>query len=160
MASPARTIKSLRSLAALPAQDRRLFVSALGLVAATRLGLTILPSRVIIRAVARMSRARPGARTKGLDPRRITWTVERVAVRIPGATCLTQALAAHMLLWRHGHRSQLCLGVARTEQGDFRAHAWLESQGRIVIGADGVAKLTRLPELLRNPRFTASQDTA
>jgi hypothetical protein len=149
---------SLRTFETLSVTDRRLLFNAFVVVAMTRLALTLLPSRLIIRAAVRISSARPGVRTRGLDARRITWAVERVSLRIPGATCLTQALSAHMLLWRHGHPSRICLGVARTEQGDFRAHAWLESQGRIIIGADGVATLTRLPELFRNSRFTASQD--
>jgi hypothetical protein len=158
MASPARTLRSFRSVLRLPAIQRRLHVRALATVVVIRAALTLLPSRLIIRGVARLSSDRPGARTKGLDPRMITRAVERVSLRVPGATCLTQALAAHMLLWSHGHRSSLCLGVARTEQGDFRAHAWLESQGRIVIGADGVAKLTRLPALPASPRFVPRQD--
>ena len=169
MVTPRRVTTVLKTFLAMPAPERRLLVSALGVVTATRLALTILPSRVIIRAVARLSGKRPATslttvrprqRATGLDPRRITWAVERVSLRVPGATCLTQALSAHTLLSRHGHPSRICLGVARSESGDFRAHAWLESQGRIVIGADGVAKLTRLPDLPRNPRFLPSQDSA
>ena len=157
MAARTTLRKSLRSFLALPATDRRLLYGAFVVVAATRAALALLPARLIIRAVARISSGRPGPRTKGLDARRLTWAVERVSLRVPGATCLTQALSAHMLLWKHGHPSHLCLGVARTEQGDFRAHPWLEAQGRIVIGADGVAKLTRLPDIPRNSRFTPSQ---
>ena len=142
-------------------------LSAIAVVSATRLALTLLPSRVIIRMTARLSNAAQEApitsirpRARELDARLIVRMVERAAVRIPGASCLTQALAAHLLLRKHGHPSRLCLGVARTEGKKFRAHAWLESQGRIVIGADGVAALTRLPALPRNPRFAASQDPA
>jgi transglutaminase superfamily protein len=166
----------MRSLLALPAKERRLLLTAFLVVLATRLALVILPSRVIIRVVARISSARRGGRATGLfpnplstprgrstdkgrDARLITWAVERVSLRIPGATCLTQALSAHILLLKHGYPSQLCLGVARSDKGDFRAHAWLESEGRVVIGADGVAKLTRLPQIVRNPRFAASQDS-
>ena len=158
MAFPARAVRSFQSVLRLPANQRRLYLRAFVTVAAIRAALTLLPSRLIIRAVARLSRERHGARTKGLDPRIIAQAVERVSLRIPGATCLTQALAAHMLLWRHGYPSKLCLGVARTDVGDFRAHAWLESQGRIIIGADGVAKLTRLPNLPSSARFIPRQD--
>ena len=153
----APAIRPFKSLVRLPAQERRLYLRALATVAGIRVALTVLPSRLIIRAVVRLSSARPGVR-RSLDPRGIARAVERVSRHVPGATCLTQALAAHLLLWKHGHASRLCLGVARTDVGDFRAHAWLESQGRIVIGADGVAKLTRLPDLPRNSRFMPRQD--
>ena len=135
----------MKPLLAPAATDGRILYGAFVAVTVTRAALTLLPSRVVIRAVARLSGGRPGPRTKGLDARGIISAVQRVSLRVAGATCLTQALAAHVLLWKHGHRSNLCSGVARIDQGDYRAHAWLESQGRIIIGDDGVAKLTRLP---------------
>jgi hypothetical protein len=134
-------------MAALPAPVRRLVFVAFALVIATRVALWILPSRVIIR-IARGIPAPDRVSYAGrIGARRIAWAVENVSRYVPRATCLTQALAGQMLLARHGHLARLCLGVARDESGRFRAHAWLESDGRIVIGAAGVSELTRLPDL-------------
>ncbi len=53
---------------------------------------------------------------------------------VPAATCLTQSLATKVLLSRQGHQASVRIGVARSEAGQFQAHAWVESNGRVVIG--------------------------
>lgn len=75
------------------------------------------------------------------------WAVEAVARRIPRATCLTQAIAAKLLLGCIGDHVQLCLGVARTTDGALRAHAWVERDGKAILGGEGIHSLVRLPEL-------------
>ena len=75
------------------------------------------------------------------------WAVEVVARRIPHATCLTQAIAAKLLLDFLGDHVQLCLGVAHNSGGALRAHAWLERDGLALLGAMGVESLVRLPQL-------------
>jgi hypothetical protein len=66
---------------------------------------------------------------------------------VPGASCLTQALAAQYLLARSGHRSQLRVGVAQDPSGRLLAHAWLVSDGRVVIGGSSrkLARYSLLP---------------
>jgi len=66
--------------------------------------------------------------------RRITGAVRLASALIPGATCLTQALAAQSLLRLRGDSPKLCVGVKRSTQGIFEAHAWLEADGRIILG--------------------------
>src|SRR3989442_11741551 len=51
--------------------------------------------------------------------------------------CLVQALVAHTLLERHGHPASLRIGVDATGDRPFRAHAWVESRGRVIVGASG-----------------------
>lgn len=51
-----------------------------------------------------------------------------------GRNCLARALAAELMLGRYGYSSQLKIGVAKTPSGEFEAHAWLESEGRVLIG--------------------------
>ncbi len=71
-------------------------------------------------------------------PWRTAARVTRVARRVPGATCLTQALATQVLLAWHGHGgATVRLGVRR--EGDaLLAHAWLEHRGQVVIGGPDV----------------------
>jgi hypothetical protein len=56
---------------------------------------------------------------------------------VPGASCLTQAMALQYLLARAGHASELFVGVRQDEAGAFQAHAWLACNARTVLGAAG-----------------------
>ncbi len=70
---------------------------------------------------------------------------------VPRATCLPQALAAESLLTRGGLPAELQIGVKKTPEGKLLAHAWVESEGQIVVGAlpEGLGAYTRLPTLPR-----------
>ena len=80
---------------------------------------------------------------------RIGWAVRQSARIVPKANCLTQALAAQYLLARSGYRSQLRLGVAKDNAGRLLAHAWLLSDGKVVVGGSSreLASFTALPDL-------------
>jgi hypothetical protein len=78
---------------------------------------------------------------------RIAWAVATVARYVPGASCLTQAFATQIILARAGEISDLRIGVTRNGAGQVRAHAWLESHDRIVIGAPVGPDVVPLPGL-------------
>lgn len=61
---------------------------------------------------------------------------------VPGANCLTQALATKAVLKRFGQDSDIRLGVAKTDVS-IDAHAWVEIDGHIIFG-----------ELPNNARFS------
>lgn len=65
---------------------------------------------------------------------RIVWAVSAMGRRVPGTTCLVEALAAHCMLRRHGHRPALKIGVRRGAVVALDAHAWVECGGAVVIG--------------------------
>ncbi len=67
--------------------------------------------------------------------RQIARRIERLARFVPGASCLTQALALQWLLARSGHGCELLVGVRRDAEGHFAAHAWVACNDRIVLGA-------------------------
>ena len=133
----------LKTLRTLTVSERALLMRALPLVLAVRVALWILPSRSIVRKVQRMAAGTATARSPARSPGEIVWAVEAVARRVPRASCLTQAVSAQYLLRRHGHRSELRVGVARGDTG-FRAHAWVEHAGRVLIGGEGSAAFTPL----------------
>ena len=64
---------------------------------------------------------------------RLSRTLNVVLRLMPGATCLCRALALQHLLSQHGHSSELRIG-ARKSGNQFGAHAWLEHEGRVLIG--------------------------
>ena len=134
-------MNGLAKLVALPRVRRRLFLRALVAVTAFRAALTVLPFRRTRQLAAREH----GRTTPHATPDDLAWAVSAAARRVPGATCLTQALALQALLRREGHDATLKLGVARGELGALEAHAWLESGGRVVIGGPQAARFLPLP---------------
>lgn len=105
------------------------------LVALVRLGLYLLPSRMTLHLLRSLADSAPRAiRRRRPSAARLVAAVEHAGRRVPNATCLTQAVAAKLLLRHFGYPGRLCVGVARDAGGSYRAHAWLEDGGRILIG--------------------------
>jgi transglutaminase superfamily protein len=90
------------------------------------------PDRGCLAAATTPGRA---SRKRGLSAGTIAWAIEAASVRVPGGrNCLVRALATEYLLHRNGYRCELRIGAKRDEAGEFTAHAWLESGGRVLIG--------------------------
>lgn len=137
----------VQRLLRLDPEQRSLLLSAALLDAAIGAALLLLPFRAVRRLVARLAGA--CSRERQPDPRsveRIAWAVATVSRALPfGTSCLTQALVSQVLLERRGQAACLRLGVARNEEGEFHAHAWIESEGKIVVGGKGATAYTPLP---------------
>lgn len=121
---------------ALPGADRMLLLEAFATLVLVRAGLRVIA----------IDRLRAWARRMKSDSKpadRIAWAVRAASRRLPGTTCLGSALALQRLLSAAGHPSELHIGVARRAE-TFSAHAWLTSNGRILVGEDGQEDYTRL----------------
>lgn len=119
----------------LSSAERSLFFRALAIVAVIRVGLRLVPFR-ILRKWLEHFRGSPQL-SGGLDRQRIrqvAWAVEAASRRLAGTTCLPQGMATHLLLGRLGQQSELRLGVALKPGGQLEAHAWVEVEGRVVSG--------------------------
>lgn len=115
--------------------DQRLLITALALVVCVRLGLKLLPFRVLRGMVAKVTSRSVQPQPQDLQVvSKVASNVRRVSRYVPGASCLTQALATQVLLARRGQISNLRIGVTKAGEGDFKAHAWVESDGKIIIG--------------------------
>jgi hypothetical protein len=123
----------------LPAAERSLLLRVAGLLWLIRLGLWLLPFQTLQRLHRRVAHVSPPRDKAGtIGPDRLAWAVTVASRYVPGATCLTQALAAQVLLGRRGHQTRLHIGVRKGEESDLQAHAWLECSGRVVIGESNV----------------------
>ncbi len=139
----------LRKFLGLPTAERWLLVKAALLLGSTRLGLKLLPFRVLRRLVESLSR--PSMRLAATDrfsTARIVWGVELVSRYVP-ATCLSRALSAQVLLARRGYPVLLHFGAVK-EGERLLAHAWLESAGQVVIGGYTLEPYTPLGTLTGN----------
>jgi hypothetical protein len=135
-----RPASRLKRFASLGLKEQVLLLRVLFLVSAIRLGLSVLPFRILQRFAQRES----GKSNTAHSARQYVWAVRAVSRHVPGATCLTQALAAQALLARSGHKSRIEIGVRKDEQQGFLAHAWVVCGDQIVIGgteADGYRPL-------------------
>jgi hypothetical protein len=127
------TIRKLHTCFRLSRLERRLAIKSIALAGFVRLGLWLLPFRVMQRVCRSFGRAGRGHRGEA-GTREIVWAVRLASRYVPRATCLVQALTTQILLDRHGHAGKVHIGVALDAKLGFRAHAWVESQGKVLLG--------------------------
>jgi hypothetical protein len=123
------------------ARERRLLLVGGVVVACVRILLWILPFRRLVRLVERTAlRSARVAPVRLPEDTNVTlaWGVTTAARYVPRATCLTQALAAQWLFAWFGHPTQLRIGVAKGNGKLLQAHAWLESEGRVLVGGESL----------------------
>jgi len=143
-------MKRLRKFLSLTPSDRRLLVSAALLLGAIRLGLWLLPFQTLRRLLAKMTQVTTQLQNADLTSMdRVVWAVAVASRYIPGVKCLARALATQVLLSQRSYPTCLRIGVAKSEGGKLEAHAWVESQERIVIGGlRDLSRYTPLPPLV------------
>lgn len=136
-----RTVKRLLSLSR---DESGLFLQALVWVAAVRAGLAVLPYTVYCSWLEIAKRRAPLFWPRTLPINQVMWAVEAACRCVPGSACLVKSHAAELLLAWCGQDAVTCFGVARSEHGQIRAHAWLEVNGTTALGATGEEKFTVL----------------
>ncbi len=108
----------------------RLLAKALLVVTVVRLLLSFRGYRSVLAVIGRVG-PRPDA---GLPMPLLSWAIVRTAAFVPGATCMTQALALRYLAAREGQSCTIRIGVKHEPGRPFEAHAWVVHHGMIVIG--------------------------
>ena len=97
--------------------------------------LRVLPFTTLRRRLDRWAaRASASSRAQANDIARVRWAVEAMGRRIPGTTCLCEALTGYGMLRRRGHDAVIRIGVRHGAVMALDAHAWVECDGTVVIG--------------------------
>ena len=137
----------LRSFIRLPADVRPLLIEAFFLLVYIRIGLWLTSLPRLRQTLKRWARPRAAApAVEDANREKIAWVVHVASGYLPNTNCLPQALAAQVLLSRLALPAALHLGVARDQAGQFKAHAWVESGGVIVVGGpESRSQYTPLP---------------
>jgi Transglutaminase-like superfamily len=136
-------MKRLRKFFRLPRSERWLLIKAALLLGAIRIGLRLFPFQRLKQLLDSASKSRAANQ---LSSDRIVWAVTAASRYVLGdKPCLTQALAAKLLLKRRGYPASLRIGVAREDGGKLQAHAWVESEDRVVVGGGELSRYTPLP---------------
>jgi hypothetical protein len=113
-------------------------------------GLSLLVFRIALwllpwQRVSRLRWQKGLSRVSRFSVERLEWAVRNASRVIPGASCLTQALALQHLLARAGYPSSIHFGVAKNPDRGFEAHAWVEHEGGTLLNsASEVAHYSRL----------------
>lgn len=140
-------MRRLQSFLRLPARERFLYLRTWLLLFRIRLMLWVLPYRRWRQIAAHMIRVENERQLDRPQVNQITRAVRVMSKYVPQASCLTQALAAQTLLANEGQRSQLRVGVTQNS-GKLEAHAWVQIDGRVVIGGrESVVRFSAFPTL-------------
>ena len=124
-------------------QEQRLLLECGFFVSLAALAVAVLPFSTLQRWGARKPRA---VRAKSAPESQICWAITASGRVVPGSTCLAEALATQLIMRRHGYDPVIRVGVCKADAGDFTAHAWVESEGRIIAG--GNESLEKYDEIL------------
>ena len=147
--------------------DRVLFLKALALLWIIRIGLWILSYKRMKPLVDRWKKQKiddagfshqdapaDAEEHRALYASRVGWAVKAASRSLPGDhTCLVQALSVEVFLGRRGIPAALKIGVFKDEGLGLQAHAWVESEGVVVIGGIGIERCELLTPSLDAPGY-------
>lgn len=138
-------IDALAKLRRLTGRERALLLQAWLLLLLADLALRALPFSFVLRYCRRPGgvRGNPAA-DPSLPALRVASLVEKAGRYCPaGTSCLKEALVLSHLLARRGVPTRLRIGVGRQAEA-FAAHAWLEQDGRVILGGKDLDAFARL----------------
>ena len=118
-------------------QNWGLLLYAGTLTVCVRAGLLTQSLSRVTRGLRRIATSLPQWRSSSRRYRmRAAWAAHAVGRRLfPERPCLTQALVLqYLLLRRRDDAAELHIGVTKGEDGTLQAHAWVERNGRVLIG--------------------------
>lgn len=137
----------IRRFLSLPMADRLLFLQSMSLLGVVAVMLRILPFPLVQRLLLQGKAGSGGNITEQVE-KGVVWSVSSASRFVPAATCLPQAIVAKLLLEKRGCPATLRLGVAMSPRQELVAHAWIERDGRILIGGtDSYSRYSALPPL-------------
>ena len=143
-------MSKLRRVFALSASDWVLLAQAWMWFVVVEVGLTCLPFQKALRVIQRTGiqrtfTAKEGIQVHSTIPERAAYCVGLAArAHVLNSTCLKKALVLYALLARRGFDAQLFIGAAKAIEGQLDAHAWLECQGKTLLGEPAPGRYSTL----------------
>lgn len=134
----------IRRFLALPRRERAFLVRAWLLLACVRASVQLRGFRRTSEWLARHE-VRRASGACDLAPARIARLVEAASHFVPdGRQCLSRAATLATLLRRRGHAATIEFGVANGESGALDAHAWVECDGKVLLGGRDLGRFAPL----------------
>ena len=142
---------ALRNYFRLPFTKKRLIIEAAGLIIFTRFGLYLTSLQKLQVFFQRFTNV-DNIQYLGNNPAKseIIWAVNTTGQKLfKDDTCLVMAIAGQAILNHHGIPAKLQLGCLLGEDKSIFAHAWVESEGKIIIGGTEreISKYTLLTDI-------------
>lgn len=123
---------AVRSFFALSGSEKIVVLEATILLLLVRAGLVFFS---LSRMLAGLQKLGSLTKIPFLARGRVLELVEKSSRHLPvKVTCLSLALVAQTILTQSGRAGVLRIGVKRMSPGWIEAHAWLEEEGRVVLG--------------------------
>lgn len=140
-------MKRVRRLIALSWTNQWLLVQSMFWLISIKLGLYIFQFQTLRDVLAKASQK------KGYlgEPvpnsiERVVWSIEFSSRYLPVfINCLPKALAAQVMLSQRGQNVEVIIGARRNQLGQLQAHAWVEFQGKVIVGnINNLSQFSRL----------------
>jgi hypothetical protein len=129
-----KTSRSIKKYQVLSPTTQSYLLHAAIVILTIKIGLNIFPYSVFKKWYDKLTENTLQKQFADQDFKKATWAIRVVSARWPWrATCLPQALT-FKYLHRQDSRLQLQIGVNKSASGQFQAHAWVEKDGKILIG--------------------------
>jgi len=125
-------MSKIKTFLKLNSTEKFILIKAFFLLLTVRIMLWILPFSFIQKITRRLTDVSEDM-TSEISIEKLTWAIRVMSIYTPGATCLTRAIAAQILLARYNYSSSIRIGVSKNDE-EFEAHAWLEKDGGIILG--------------------------
>lgn len=131
-------MKKIQKFLHLNLNEKYLLIGTFLVLSSIRVGFLFLKFPLLQEMLNRISEFHFSTSTKSaVSIERIVWCVEVSTQLSPGgAKCLARALTVQTLMKQQGYDPVLKIGVIKNSTEEFKAHAWIEHQGTVVIGGD------------------------
>ena len=137
MGKPAHLWDSVSRFLRRPRWQKFLLVESYLYLFIARVAVRLLPFKVVAGWIGRQGESTEDEVTCG-TPALIKWSISTARrYAFWNTLCLTQALAAKLMLNSRGLKSTLYLGTTRPRDGKLVAHAWVRCGSLIVTGERG-----------------------
>lgn len=113
--------------------EKVIFFRALQLLVYFRLSLKYRPLPKIFSEVEKKSNTAAPQSQPALPLLRISHLITVCSRYIPYSTCFSKALAGKVIFSEIGYSVDLHIGVNKTEDSAFAAHAWLSFENKVVL---------------------------
>lgn len=129
-----RLSKGISKWNKLTSRQKTLWLKAAALLFLIGIGLKLLPFSTFRKWYLKLNESFPGKTVPDIEIPDVTRAVESAARVLPmRLMCLPQALAVRYLL-NGSEGIRMHIGVNKDPAEGFRFHAWIEKQGKTIIG--------------------------